>query len=43
MRVMQITMLVEKGKDEMEPIMKELVEKYKPKQLHFHECEWFER
>ncbi len=43
MRAMNITMIVKKGKDDMPEIIKELSEKYKPKQLHYSECQYFER
>ena len=35
--------LANKLKDDMKPIIEELAEKYKPKQLHFYEVEYFEK
>ena len=44
MRAMKVEMiLVEKGEDDMKPIIEELQKKYNPKQLHFHECKYFEK
>ena len=40
---MSVNMVLEKGKDDMPDIMKELEEKYKPKQLSFYECQYFEK
>ena len=43
MDAIHLEMVLEAGEDDMPPIIKELQEKYKPKQLHFHKCKYFER
>ena len=43
MDAMRIEMVVVKGDDEMEPIIKELKERYNPKQIFCHKVKYFER
>ena len=42
MKTIKIEMIIEKYKDDMPEIIKGLKEKYKPKQIMFYECEWFQ-
>ncbi len=43
MKAIHVDMVIRAGKDDMPPIIAELWDKYKPKQLSFHECEYFEK